>query len=470
MSSVQSLQVHDLELEGLKVIELPVHRDDRGWFKEAWNRERLTEAGLPGFLPVQQNMSFNTAVGTTRGFHAEPWDKLITVASGKVFAAWVDLRPGPGFGQLATLQVGPEQAVFVPRGVANAFQTLEPGTTYSYLVTRHWRADDRDGYSYVNLDDDQLAVPWPIPLNRAVISAADREHPSLKRARPVHALPILVLGAGGQLGRALASRSGMDSRLQVMDREALDVSDPAQIDALDLSSYGAVINAAAYTKVDLAELPSGRREAWAVNAQAVSRLVARCARFGTTLVHISTDYVFDGSRPVASEEDQPAPLGVYGQSKAAGEAAVRTLERFYLVRTSWVIGEGMNFVETMKRLAHSDIDPVVVDDQIGRLTFAEDLAAGLLHLIDHRAAYGIYNFQCSGAPQSWYQLARRVFEYCGKDPRRVGATSTSEYGKSRASFAPRPAMSVLDTTKLRATGYHPWDQQRALARYLGFNP
>ena len=131
-------QVSTTSIPGLLRIDLDVRGDNRGWFKENWQRRTMVAAGLPDFGPVQQNMSFNTRRGVTRGIHAEPWDKLVSVATGRVFGAWVDLRPGEHFGRTYTTELGPETAVFVPRGVGNAFQTLTDGTVYSYLVNDHW--------------------------------------------------------------------------------------------------------------------------------------------------------------------------------------------------------------------------------------------------------------------------------------------------------------------------------------------
>ena len=116
MRRVAGLQVLRTPIEGLLVVELEVHADNRGWFKENWQRAKMVELGVPDFGPVQNNMSFNTTAGATRGIHAEPWDKFVSVARGRIFGAWVDLRPGPGFGTAFTLQLGVETAVFVPRG------------------------------------------------------------------------------------------------------------------------------------------------------------------------------------------------------------------------------------------------------------------------------------------------------------------------------------------------------------------
>ena len=149
-------------IPGLTVWELPVHGDNRGWFKENWQREKMVAAGMPDFGPVQNNISFNESAGTTRGIHAEPWDKFVSVATGRIFGAWVDLRSGPTFGTVFTAELDPSRAVFVPRGVGNAFQTLEPNTAYTYLVNDHYSPDAH--YPSVNPADETLAINWPIPL------------------------------------------------------------------------------------------------------------------------------------------------------------------------------------------------------------------------------------------------------------------------------------------------------------------
>ncbi len=179
-----ALTVHHTDISGLVVFDLPLHGDARGWFKENWQRAKMLELGLPDFGPVQNNMSFNATAGSTRGLHAEPWDKLISLAHGRIFGAWVDLRPGPGFGTTVTIDMGPDKAVFVPRGVANGYQALEPDTVYSYLVNEHWSPDARDSYTYLNLADETVAIDWPIPLADAEISAADQAHPRLGDVTP----------------------------------------------------------------------------------------------------------------------------------------------------------------------------------------------------------------------------------------------------------------------------------------------
>lgn len=460
-----ALSVAGTEIPGLLVVELPVHGDSRGWFKESWQRAKMVALGLPDFGPVQNNISFNDAVGVTRGLHAEPWDKLISVATGRIFGAWVDLREGPSFGATFTCEVDPSRAVFVPRGVANSYQTLEQNTAYTYLVNDHWSPTA----SYTNLDlaDPSAAIDWPIPLNQAVISDKDTGHPQLDAVVPVAAKKILVVGADGQLGRALSQGLADRSYVEFASRDSVDIT-------ADLGSqrqwrdYQAIVNAAAFTSVDAAEAPEGRIDAWQANAVGVRNLARVAIEYGLTLVHVSSDYVFDGHQDEPYGEQEPlTPVSVYGQSKAAGDLAASLVPRHYIVRTSWVIGDGHNFVRTMHSLAGRGIDPTVVDDQYGRLTFTADLARAIGHLIDTRPEYGTYNVTSTGEPMTWKQIAADVFALSGHDPERVSGVTTEEYfAGTIGEIAERPHNSVLDLTKIEATGFAPGDQAARMSEYV----
>ncbi|WP_062206471.1 dTDP-4-dehydrorhamnose 3,5-epimerase family protein, partial [Demequina salsinemoris] len=317
----KQLTCTETAIPGLTLWDLPVHGDSRGWFKENWQREKMTALGLPDFGPVQNNISFNEGVGTTRGIHAEPWDKWVSVATGRIFGAWVDLREGPTFGAVVTAEIDPSKAVFVPRGVGNAFQTLEPSTAYSYLVNAHWSPDAK--YSLLNLADETAAIEWPIPLDQAEVSDKDRNHPRLDGITPIPQRRTVILGARGQLGRALEAELAHDHVLDLVDRDELDISSPTLATDYPWHEASVIINAAAYTAVDAAETPEGREAAWAANAAAPAALARIAAEHRLTLVHVSSDYVFDGTSQTPYTEDAPmAPLGVYGQSKAAGDLAV----------------------------------------------------------------------------------------------------------------------------------------------------
>jgi dTDP-4-dehydrorhamnose 3,5-epimerase/reductase len=456
------LRIEPTPVPGLLVVHLPVHSDNRGWFKENWQRESMIELGLPDFAPVQNNVSYNGRRGTTRGIHAEPWDKMVSVVTGRIFGAWVDLREGETFGQVFTLELGPETAVFVPRGVGNSYQTLEDATSYSYLVNDHWSPEARSSYTFVNLADPALAISWPISLEDSDVSAADREHPFLYQVQPFRPRKSLILGAGGQVGATL---SRLLPEADALTRSDLDLAAPGLDDALDWESYDVVYNAAAYTAVDEAETPEGRRKAWAVNATGVARLVRIASRHRLMLVHFSTDYVFDGTRDLHDEGEPFSPLGVYGQSKAAGDALVSTLARHFLIRTSWVIGEGKNFISTMASLADRGVSPAVVDDQCGRLSFADDIARAAVHLTTCGARSGTYNVTSSGDPVTWADLAVTVFRARGREASAVSPVSTEEYAAGKH-VAPRPRHSTLDLSKVVSTGFVPRDGSEALAAYL----
>ena len=430
------MQITESPIPGLLVVRIPVHGDNRGWFMENWQRQKMRAAGLPDFGPVQHNVSYNNFAGATRGIHAEPWDKMVSVIAGRVFSAWVDLREGETFGQTFTIELEPGIAVFVPRGVANSYQTLEDKTAYSYLVNAHWSADAE--YTNVNLEDETVAIDWPLPMLE--VSEKDKNHPRLEDVVPVPPRRSVILGADGQLGRAL--RTLLPDAL-ALTRADLDLTDPAAYDAVPWDDVDTIYNAAAYTAVDQAETPEGRRAAWAVNVTAVATMARIAIEHGLTLVTVSSDYVFDGTLESHPVDETLSPLGVYGQTKAAGEAVTSTVPRHYVVRTSWVVGDGGNFVSTMQRLAREGVSPTVVDDQFGRLTPAGDLARGLVDLVTSGAPYGIHHITGGGSVKTWADIAREAFVAEGRDPNDVIGVSTEVYGKGK-DLAPRPRHSALD--------------------------
>ena len=452
-------------IPGLVVVRLDRRDDARGFFKENWQREKMLAIGLPDFGPVQNNVSFNADRGVTRGIHTEPWDKFVSLATGRIFGAWVDMREGESFGATFSLEMDTSVAVFVPRGVGNSYQTLEDATAYTYLVNEHWRPGIT--YPALALDDPTVAIPWPIPLADAIISDKDQHNPALDPATAIAPKRTLVLGAGGQLGKALvAALPGAEG----VTRAELDVTDAEAVAAWPWHEYAVVLNAAAYTAVDAAETPEGRRDAWAANATAPATLARLSSRHGFTLVHYSSEYVFDGTAEEHTEDEPLSPLGVYAQSKAAGDIAVATAPRHYLLRTSWVIGEGNNFVRTMQRLAGNGVSPSVVSDQVGRLTFTDELVRATRHLLESGADHGTYHVSNGGPAMSWAEVAQAVFERSGRSADDVTPITTEEYAAGVLAqdkpFAPRPLRSAMSLARLEATGFEPEDATVALERYL----
>lgn len=274
---------------------------------------------------------------------------------------------------------------------------------------------------------------------------------------------ILIIGSKGQLGLALQAKY---PNAQAFDSDKLDITDEQAVSSFDWSGIECIINAAGYTNVDGAETEEGKKLAWAVNDRGVANLSKAAKENDILLVHISTEYVFDGTKDKRSEDEEPSPLSEYGKTKSAGDQHVLSLPKHYLVRTSWVVGEGKNFVRTMLGLAEKGISPTVVSDQIGRLTFATTLASGIDHLLKNKCEYGTYNLSNDGQPACWADVAREVFKSAGYDNLTVTDTSTEEYYSGKENIAPRPLKSTLDLSKIKAVGFSPPDWREELKNYI----
>lgn len=263
----------------------------------------------------------------------------------------------------------------------------------------------------------------------------------------------LVTGAAGQLGVDLVAHlrhRGVD--VVALDRAGLDITDADAVDrAVRSSEPDVLFSVGAWTDVDGAE--AAEADALRVNADGPGHLAAAAKRCGAAIVHVSTDYVFDGTGGTPYAEDAvPAPASAYGRTKAAGEVAVlESGADAYVVRTAWVYGaHGTNFVRTMLRLAEQRPVLSVVDDQHGSPTWTVDLARGLAEMAQRRPAPGIYH--CTNAGETtWCGFARAIFEAAGLDPDRVRPTTTAEFPRP----APRPAYSVLGDRRWRAAGLAP---------------
>lgn len=299
-------------------------------------------------------------------------------------------------------------------------------------------------------------------------------------------MKVFVTGVAGQLGHDvmnelylrghmvvgsdLATRySGTDdgSPAVSLPYVSMDITDAAQVsDILSAEKPDAVIHCAAWTAVDLAEDGDKREQVFAVNAGGARNIAAACKALDCKLVYLSTDYVFNGQgkAPWTPDQQNYAPLNVYGQSKLEGELAVaELLEKYFIVRTAWVFGlNGGNFIKTMLRLSEKYDSLRVVNDQIGTPTYTKDLARLLADMIETEA-YGRYHATNEGGFISWYDFACEIFRQAGKQVQ-VTPVSTEEYGLSKAK---RPHNSRLDKSKLVQQGFVPLpDWRDALARYL----
>lgn len=264
---------------------------------------------------------------------------------------------------------------------------------------------------------------------------------------------VLVTGASGQLGQALQFVAGNYPKITFVfcDSKKLDITDPDCIDTIFQEvKPDFCINAAAYTAVDKAE--SEPEKTYLINVTGAKNVAIACKAHTATLLHVSTDFVFDGTKTTPNNEDDiPNPTGVYGQTKLEGEKAIQAiLEHYYIIRTSWVYSQfGANFMKTMLRLGSERDTLSVVNDQIGTPTHAVDLAEALIKMICHTersrsvSNYGIYNYSNEGQC-SWYDFAKKIFEV-NNIAIDLKPIPTSSYPTP----AQRPKYSVLDKSKIK---------------------
>jgi dTDP-4-dehydrorhamnose reductase len=271
-------------------------------------------------------------------------------------------------------------------------------------------------------------------------------------------MSIMLTGANGQVGWELSNRGGQRGlEILALDRADLDITNPVSVsEEVNRSGVSLVVNAAGYTAVDEAE--SEPELAFAANRDGPAYLASACGKAGIPLVHISTDYVFDGQKQGSYLETDPvSPLSVYGKSKAAGEVAVRKhLREHFILRTGWVYGvHGHNFVKTMLRLGREREEVQVVTDQYGCPTYAADLAETILRIATQflqggQVHWGTYHY-CGKGVTNWYGFAEQIFalarEHVFLKVKRIEPITTAEYPTP----AKRPSNSVLDCSLIEKT-------------------
>ena len=284
---------------------------------------------------------------------------------------------------------------------------------------------------------------------------------------------VLITGGYGQLGTALKEILA-DEEILLTDSDSMDITNAEQIEKTFADfKPDWLMHGAALTNVDGCE--ENPELAEKVNHIGTKILAEQCKKSGVKMIYISTDYIFDGTKGAPYlEDDKPNPQSVYGSTKLEGEKDARNIAGAYVLRTSWVYGQGHNFVETMLKLADKMDEIKVVDDQFGRPTYALDLAKAIRDVIKNQpplpvipAAAGIYNVTGDGEVISWADFAKEIFELSGKDTKVTGI-STEEYfkGNQDKKIAPRPAYSALDLSKSKKAGLSLRDWKEALAEYM----
>ncbi|MBZ6006491.1 MULTISPECIES: dTDP-4-dehydrorhamnose reductase [Paraclostridium] len=276
-------------------------------------------------------------------------------------------------------------------------------------------------------------------------------------------MKVLITGSNGQLGLELSKQLHVISSYDVIktDRENLNILDFKSVnDAITRENPDIVINCAAHTAVDLCE--NDIENAYKINALGPRNLAIACEKIGSKFVQVSTDYVFDGSgkRPYR-EDDMTCPNSIYGTSKLMGEKFTKEFcSKYFIVRTAWLYGDGNNFVKTMLKLAETNTELNVVDDQVGSPTSTVDLAKAIIELMNTEY-YGTYHGTCEGQC-SWYDFAKKIFELKNIDIK-VNPVTSEEFKRP----APRPAYSVLDNFMFKLVGLNSFrDWKESLAEYL----
>ena len=274
-------------------------------------------------------------------------------------------------------------------------------------------------------------------------------------------MKILITGSNGMLGHDLCEALS-DHELVLTTSKTLDITDERQVmDAICDERPDVVINSAAYTNVDGCE--ENPNLAYEVNGKGVENLALACRKTDCALVHISTDYVFDGSATQPIPEDgEIGPISVYGKSKLKGEEAIlEILDKYFIVRTAWLYGiNGGNFPKTMLELAKDHSELTVVYDEVGTPTYTADLAGGIADLIETEY-YGIYHLTNSGSC-SWCEFSRYIFEIAGVDVKVIPVTA-AEFARP----APRPSYSVLENKNWIEHGFKPLrNYKQAIKEYI----
>ena len=275
-------------------------------------------------------------------------------------------------------------------------------------------------------------------------------------------MKILITGSNGMLGHDLENVLKDKHELSLTTSKTLDITDKDKtMEIIKENNPDIVINSAAYTDVDGCE--TNQDLAYAVNGQGVENLALACRQIDCPLVHVSTDYVFDGTaRDPIPEDGEIGPISIYGKSKLMGEQAIQEiLDKYFIVRTAWLYGiNGKNFPKTMLELAENHPEITVVYDEVGTPTYTPDLAYGISELIE-TDFYGIYHLTNSGSC-SWCEFARYIFEIADRDVNVVPVTA-SEFSRP----APRPSYSVLMNKKWIENGFEPLrDYKEAISEYI----
>lgn len=455
-------------IEGLFLIECLSFSDTRGDFMEVYRTSILQTFGIEKpWLQMNQSTSKR---GVLRGLHfqeGKPQAKLLRVLSGAIYDVVLDLRKdSTSYGKYYAmlLRSTDNRLLYIPEGFAHGFLALEEETKLEYFCSDYYHPEAEKGIFW---KDSFLKIPWNLEAfgleeKDLILSEKDKQHPSfLSYQREQEEAKVLLLGAGGQLGKAFQALFGNKHiPYLALTKEDLDIREKSQAKSyLEKEKWKAVINCAAYNAVDQAEIE--KEECEETNAKAVKFWIELCQERGIPFLTFSTDFVFDGEKDIPyREEDVTGALSFYGRSKERAERYALAYEKALVIRASWLFGEGGNFCRQVLDLAKTREELHIVDDQISSPTYSKDLAKYSWALLE-QSLYGLYHMSSEGEA-SKYDLAAYLLEQIQWKGRLVRAQS-----KDFPSLAIRPRYSKLSSKKIeKSLGLDMPHWKEAVLEYL----
>ncbi len=471
----------ETELKDCYILEPDRFGDDRGYFSPYFIDKNLEELG---FKKVVQANRSKSAKSVVRGFHFQEdpkcQAKIVEVLKGSAIDIVIDLRVNsPTYGNFTAVKLTDEnnRQLFVPRGFAHGFISLEDDTIFQYLVDNDYAPKLEGGILW---NDPDLKIDWDKlfkenGIDKPLLSSKDEVHPRLKDNKVIFRRETgkyLITGYNGQLGydvkRELLKNGIAEENILAIDKEEMDITNRDEVmKVVKEFNPDVIFHCAAWTAVDKAE--DEKDACYKVNITGTKNLTDASIDIGSKIVYVSTDYVFDGTKPIDTcydVDDEVNPMSVYGYTKYKGEEEARRNPRHFITRTSWVFGiNGNNFIKTMLKLSDNHKELNVVDDQNGSPTYTVDLAHLLVNMAETEK-YGTYHVNNEGFT-SWADFAEFIFKINNKDVK-VNHVSTEEYQKiTGTKQAYRPKNSKLSKASLDANGFDrlpTWED--ATIRYL----
>ena len=457
----------ETELKDCYILEPDRFGDDRGYFSPYFIDKNLEKLG---FKKVVQANRSKSAKGVVRGLHFQQdpkcQAKIVEVIKGSAIDVVVDIRvDSPTYGKFTAVKLTDEnnRQLFVPRGFAHGFISLEDDTIFQYLIDNDYAPKMEGGILW---NDPDLGINWDEMfkengIEKPLLSDKDQVHPQLKDNKVIfkrEPKKYLITGYKGQLGydikRELLKQGISEENILAIDKEEMDITNRDEVmKVVGDFKPDVIFHCAAWTAVDKAE--DMKDVCQAVNVTGTKNLVDASIENDAKIVYLSTDYVFDGKKPLDDMydvDDEKNPMSVYGLTKYLGEEEVKRNPKHFITRISWVFGiNGNNFIKTMLKLSENHKELNVVDDQIGSPTYTVDLAHLLITMAE-TSKYGTYHANNEGFT-SWADFAKYIFEINGKDVK-VNPVSTEKYLEiTGTKQAYRPRNSKLSKESLDEAGF-----------------